>query len=86
MGVTCFWACLDWWICGGPEERDDESRWLPEAVEDTSIPKKTVMLMTLLVSSPFIIQMYRKVYVGLDTHKEGRLNNENDSEIMRENG
>lgn len=78
IGVIRFLAGLGWWICGGPEGVNDESIWLPNAAEVAIIPRRMVARKILLASFSFIIYLYRKACVGLDTQEEGDLRNEND--------
>lgn len=48
MGESSFWVSLDFWICGGPEEGVEESRWLPKAVDVAISPSSMVTPQILL--------------------------------------
>jgi hypothetical protein len=58
---------------------DDETTWLPNAVEDARIPRSRVIRRIRLANFRIIDERYRKAYVGLDTHEEGDFRNERDS-------
>ncbi len=48
VGDNSFWACWGFWIGGGPEDGDEESRWLPKAVDEAIIPRSMVTPQILL--------------------------------------